>query len=504
MVRRVLYGIDEHRGTERASLYIHEKTKLLVKGQRFEASFDVVDMSPFGLGAVTLTPEQDVLLENGEPLTLELRRGQSIVSMDGFLTHKRPVTIQNQKLTRIGIKLFAGHNSRSLGEEKRTKSRYRLREITSITCSCEDPVNVGQKAFFSVEEAGYGGFTLKTSSRNKFLMTYTHLRFQIGIPGKEIFHENMMIRHVRSADEGRSYILGCQFISPSHRFLAALGDFSLSFAPDVTLHELRRAGFPIDMETQAITVRASDTQADFIQIMNLRLCAYQSEGRLLDHEDPHSQIDRFDAYSRQLVAKVGERVIAATRIVFNNGDRSRSEYESVHPLPEWLWEKGFVEISKLCTDPAFRGGAVFLRLGAEAFRLAVLEGASYIVVVCLDEMLSTYKRLGFKDSGTSFEHPLLKERITLLYGDIEKILSGEGIGFVYWCFLGVPLHDYLIHNSHRKPSLSLRLRLRLARWMRKPITRWLEKRRLARNVQQPERSASAAPMPNKPVLRSVD
>ncbi len=467
----------EGRETSRSSLYLHDGWTLQVRGAHYSACFRIIDMSPFGLGAVLDEAEHQVLLEHGEELSLTLERPGSQTSLEGLVVNKRPIQLQGKTWTRIGILLGRGLSAEEkiLQKKRRNTHRYPLSPIVPITCACEDPIFFGQKAFFQVEDVSSGGLCLKTSARNKFPFVNAHLPMQVTVPGAGAFAVTFLVRHIRTTDQGRAYLLGGQLHEPARDFLAALGDFCLAFAPQVTLRELRTAGFPLNLKSQALTLKSSASQSDFLSIVALRLAAYQSQGRLMNVREPKAMMDRFDEFSRQIVGKIGDRIVAATRVVFNDGHRDRSEYQNLHELPEWLWRGGFIEISKICIDPEFRGGAVFLKLGREAFRTAMLEGVSYCVAACLDELWPVYKRLGFRETGLSYHHRDLDEKVRILYGDIERILQGRDIAFLYWCLLGAPLAEE--HYPKKKRSVSLSCRLRLARFLQRPLLALLEQRR---------------------------
>ena len=142
--------------------------------------------------------------------------------------------------------------------------------------------------------------------------------------------------------------------------------------------------------------------------------------------------DSFDDHSLLLSMRVGGKAVGTGRVVFNDGDPSKSEIARYVVLPQWMWDGGFVECSRLATVPDIRGRDVFSSLSAHAFRIAHQSGARYMSPIARTRSLAPYKRRGANELGIRFVHPLEGVTLNVLYYDVPALLAAAPLDKSFW------------------------------------------------------------------------
>ena len=143
--------------------------------------------------------------------------------------------------------------------------------------------------------------------------------------------------------------------------------------------------------------------------------------------------DKYDNYARHLMAYCGSELVSAGRLVFNNGNKLRSEHTGYGvELPNFLWKGGFLEISRLVVEKDFRGADIFLGMMAEFAIIAAQNNIKYLVLNCVDSLVPVYQKFGAKKLGKKFYTEFMEDQaLNLLYIDINQSISGK-MNFVAW------------------------------------------------------------------------
>lgn len=156
------------------------------------------------------------------------------------------------------------------------------------------------------------------------------------------------------------------------------------------------------MESLQTEFLSSDS--DWERILKLRLHAYHSVGKMMDRLDHWEMEDRFDAFSRHIVASVGEKVVGSARVVLVGKDLEKSEHHSIGlKIPDYIVEHGFVEFSRFCVHADFRGSDIFVALMRKGGYLSFLSKHRYIIANCNPDLWPVYKSIGFRKIGEPFE-----------------------------------------------------------------------------------------------------
>jgi predicted GNAT family N-acyltransferase len=166
--------------------------------------------------------------------------------------------------------------------------------------------------------------------------------------------------------------------------------------------DLWRAGFKLKDVKDILEYQVVSSEHEFRRILQLRRMSLAPHLQLQTGTDALVQ-DPWDSQSEHLYLTLGSHLVAALRLTFNLGNREQIEHkEALERLPQHLWDQGFVEVSRVCTHPEYRGShlldAVFHHLQA----VCKQSQHRYVVVSCQDSMLDMYQRFGAKPLGIRF------------------------------------------------------------------------------------------------------
>jgi hypothetical protein len=298
----------------------------------------------------------------------------------------------------------------------------------------------------SVDAFLQGGARAAIHCEGRGLMRDLTLPFQVALPHCGLFVVEAKVQGVElkqtMASAGTLYL---EWINPSKNFIDAVARYILMMTPEVEPSSLESSGYNVpDFQFAGVLSYVASPQ-DMSDVLRLRHFAYASrEGSTLDKNgDPEVMRDGYDAHSLIFTVRVGRRIVGTSRLVWNNGDKCKSEIEAHCPLPEWIWQAGFVELSRSATMPGLRGRDVFPSLRRHALRAAYQAGYRYILSDCEGHMLEPYLTRGAKEMGVTFIHPLEGKTLHVLYYDIESLLSGANGDPLAWAAMWKPMADFL-------------------------------------------------------------
>ncbi|MGY4495421.1 hypothetical protein [Pseudomonas sp. TE3610] len=236
-------------------------------------------------------------------------------------------------------------------------------------------------------------------------------------------------------DQGR-YL--CHFRVLDARSSTAVALALLCLRPDFSFEDLPpriRKSAAVD---RLINVAIVEGHAALEQVLACRLAANRHYGRLGDVLDPRSLWDEWDPFSIQVSARLGEKCVGAGRVVINGGVRERCEIQAATPLPEWLWNAGFVEMSRVAILPAYAGHRVMLALLRELGRITLHARSRYIVLDAIEILVPIYTRLGAQCLPISKKHPYSGETVRVMYFDIGQLLSALNRQLPQWLYVFGP------------------------------------------------------------------
>jgi hypothetical protein len=297
-----------------------------------------------------------------------------------------------------------------------------------------------------VEAFLQGGARASIHCEGRGLMRDLTMPFQVVIPHFGIFVVEAKVLGVElKQSPNSSGIVYLQWMNPPKTFIDSVALYILMMTPDIEPSSLESAGYKVPDFNFAGVLSYVASPRDLRDVLELRHFAYASRnGSTLDKEgDPEIMRDKYDAHSLIFTVRVGRRLVGTTRLVWNNGDKHKSEIEALCPLPEWIWQKGFVELSRSATLPGLRGRDIFPSLRRHALRAAYQAGYRYILSDCEGHMLKPYLTRGALEMGITFTHPLEGKTLHVLYYDIESLLSGDSGDLSEWSAMWKPMADFL-------------------------------------------------------------
>jgi predicted GNAT family N-acyltransferase len=187
------------------------------------------------------------------------------------------------------------------------------------------------------------------------------------------------------------------------------------------------------------------SKEDYEQVLNLRKLAYGGVGKIRNDSEV---ADIFDSRSRIIVGIYKGQVIASTRLIFNEIE-DQTEHEQFVNFPATFPRKDEIcEITRVCTHPDFRGSDILMGLFRFVAITVVQSGRKYILGCATKDILSLYLKLGFEDTGLTYNHTALNNMAhTVFIGDVAKGLSGQGISPFVWNIVWRDVIDYMMERQ---------------------------------------------------------
>jgi predicted GNAT family N-acyltransferase len=166
--------------------------------------------------------------------------------------------------------------------------------------------------------------------------------------------------------------------------------------------DLWRAGFKLRDVKDILEYQVGSSDHEFRRILQLRRMALAPHLQLQAGTDAMVQ-DAWDSQSEHLYFTIGTHLVAALRLTFHLGSRQPIEHkEVVDRLPQHLWDLGFLEISRLCIHPEYRGTHLLDAVFHHLREVCIQSQHRFVLVSCQDSMLDIYQRFGAKPLGIRF------------------------------------------------------------------------------------------------------
>jgi GNAT superfamily N-acetyltransferase len=242
---------------------------------------------------------------------------------------------------------------------------------------------------------------------------------------------------------------------------------------DFGLDALKAAGVRQGRITKYLTVQTVADRSTFREALELRLLGNRKYGRLAGVHDETMMADHLDPHSINFLCRLGDKPLGTGRVVVNGGDRALSEIESeTEGLPGWIWDGGFVEVSRFAIHPDFGGAGVTLALFREVARLAFNVDCRYLVLDAIERLVPIYERIGAKRLPLTKIHPYSQETVHVMVVDIGEQLSQLDRRFLYWQFVFGPV---LRHQTTTAAPASLTTRCgggaNIPFWLKRKLSR---------------------------------
>jgi hypothetical protein len=416
------------RSLDRRRVYIGEGLSFQIESETAWIATEAIDLTHEGLGVAVVLATDVMMPAVGEAVTVRYTgRGASGDRQGAVVRHVGSLETGRGTLPRIGLSLVAD-TTRVADVDRREGVRYPCPEALAAFAAASCPWFFGETLRFRIVQIGVGGMTLRTTQPHPPLPPRAEVDFDLHLAS--IAHPRCRARltSVRRDEVDGGLEVGAAWVDPPRDLLSALSRYLLAADPQLTPAALRLGGLPVRGVEQVVTYDYATSDADYEEILALRLHAHQAEGHL-DGTTTGDLRSPFDAYSRHLTCRFGGRIVAYVRAIFVDGDPARSQYVSLggHEVPQWLWDAGFVEGGAGATHPDFQRAGLYVPLMQHLFRIAVQSGHRFVLGACPDELVAMYGDMGFEvlETRTVEPKPGWRFRSHLLCGDAEQLLRDE-------------------------------------------------------------------------------
>ena len=416
------------RSLDRRRVYIGEGLSFQIESETAWLEAEAIDITHAGLGVAIVLATDVTLPAVGEVVTVRYTgRGASGDRQQAVVRHVGSLQTGRGTLPRIGLSLLAD-TSRVADVDRREGVRDPCPEALAAFAASSCPWFFGETLHFRIVQVGAGGMTLRTTQPYPPLPPRAELDFELHLACIAHQRGRARLTSARRDEVNGGLEIGAAWVDPPRELLSALSRYLLAGDPQLTPAALRAGGLPVRGVEEAVTYDYAVSDADYEEILALRLHAHQAEG----HMDGTAAADLrspFDAHSRHLTCRFGGRIVGYLRVIFVDGDPARSQYVSLggHEVPQWLWDAGFVEGGAGATHPDFQRAGLYVPLMQHLFRVAVQSGHRFVLGACPDELVEMYGDMGFDvlETRTVEPKPGWRFRSHLLYADAERLLHDE-------------------------------------------------------------------------------
>jgi len=416
------------RSLDRRRVYIGEGLSFQIESETAWLEAEAIDLTHEGLGVAVVLATDVMLPAVGEVVTVRYTgRGASGDRQQAVVRHVGTLQTGRGRLPRIGLSLVPD-TTRVADVDRREGARYPCPESLAAFAAASCPWFFGETLHFRIVQVGAGGMTLRSTQPHPPLPPRAELDFELHLASVAHQRGRARLTSARRDEVDGGLEVGAAWVDPPRDLLSALSRYLLAGDVQLTPAALRQGGLPVKGVERVVTYDYARSEADFEEILALRLHAHQAEGHL-DATTTADLRSPFDAHSRHLTCRFGGRIVAYARAIFVDGDPARSQYVSLggHEVPQWLWDAGFVEGGAGATHPDFQRAGLYVPLMQHLFRVTVQSGHRYVLGACPDELVGMYGDMGFEvlETRTVEPKPGWRFRSHLLYADAEQLLRGE-------------------------------------------------------------------------------
>lgn len=313
---------------------------------------------------------------------------------------------------------------------------------------------------------------ISTSLRNGDLIPSQNVRLTLNFPLLGNVHCYAYIKRVNLNKRQDAIDLDFELKSNLEDYQEKAVETLLMSPSTPSLKLLREQGFRVVQGSTAINFEYRSDNQDLKEIAALRMKALHYQGEMKSIQDPIELLDEYDKHSRHIIARLNHQIVAATRLIFNNGDPARVEHIKYGAkIPDWLWEAGFIEGGRLVTDPEYRGADIFLNITRFIGKTIITSGYKYMLSSCSKSLEKVYIRMGCRKIGTYVIHGD-SQPWSLIVVDFENTSKGLGVNPIAWNIVFRPMVDFMIEKDQLKLNLFNKFQLCVYRWFA-PITRRL-------------------------------
>ena len=417
-------------------------------------------LSPLGIELLTSTATEH---QQGSPIRFSLQLGNQRASYSGTVVHQGPH--KNTGLQLMAIRIHTKTESTSRNENRRLSERWICSNQFYPVAIAPNPIQFNDFVYITIRDISSKGMRALTSLRNKLLVPGIELTWQVSFPLTG--HATLATKVVRASivgDGGKDFLeLGLEFSGLSKQQRQTIGQYLVQFSDADSPSKLRDEGFyPISLK-KGIDYSFIKDDEEFQEVLELRLHANRTAGKIPESYTANDMADIYDARSRIIVGRFKGKVVATARLTLPEIDE-QLETEEFHRLSPSVPRKDqLVEVSRAATDPEYRGGSMWYSLIQQMAVTSVQANRPYALISTTEELIPMYELLGFKELNENYVNPLYPtktQHIMLL--DTLGALNGLSVNPAVWHEVWKPVLDHL-QNYKVLPQATPRTRTLLYR-----------------------------------------
>ena len=305
-------------------------------------------LSPLGIELVW--DESFHVLQVGQKYRVELVIGGHTSELEGAIVAKG---YQENNLKLIGLRFCQADLKPWDGVERREKKRWICSAEYLPTGVCANPGRFNDFIFFRTRDISSSGIRVITSLRNKFLVPGMTLESTFSFPLVGQTHCKLKIANVGLSRESAKDVLelGCQFLDADRNLLELIGQYLFQFGPTVSSEDLRKQGLLPKNVSKNIDYKYVRTAEEYAEVLALRLKAYKKVGKVAENATLEQVGDVFDSRSRIVIGVHKGKIVATTRLIYNEVD-DQMEHDQFVKFPDDFPRKDEIcEITRVCTIP---------------------------------------------------------------------------------------------------------------------------------------------------------
>jgi len=446
-VKKSVDVLKERRVRSRRGVSISERVVCKLKKGHVEIVGHVISLSPGG-AAIACTNSTETSLNIGDEFVGEFDiSGLETVSLIVTVENCTSLNTEKKNYQRIGLSFRS--SSTTVENKRKQNGKFEVPEFMRPIVSFENPIFEYCMIHGRIVDISADSIRCETSSRNNSILPGMTFRFNTTFPiVGNIQFEGKVLYYLPNISDETKITFCIQIQSKQSDFQKLASELLIMVNPNVNTTVLTENGFAIGSILGGISLGYAFDDEDIHQIASLRLKAWREKGPNSAIQNPQEMMDEFDKYSRHMVARVNGRIVASARLVFNNGNANRCEHKKYEAsIPAWLWQEGFVETSRLVTDPDFRGGDVFLLMTQMIGKTVIQAGYRYMVSSCERSLEKIYISSGCKKIG-SFYTADSKEPWSLMVMDVVGTSKGIGMNPIFWNLVQRNMVEFLLKRSY--------------------------------------------------------
>lgn len=454
--------------------------KAFIKGRFNGDSWEqhkVWRISPLG---VEIVIDEEFPLQVGDQVDLKIELPDEKCDFSGVFVGAKEI---NYGRNIIGIRWFQEVFERHKDVDNRIKARWLCPQEFMPNGVAANPVRFNDFIYFRVHDISAGGMQIVTSLRNKFLIPGMHLETTISFPLVSQVNILFRVLHARVIQiTGKEYLaVGGKFENLDQIAKEAVGQYVFQFGPASSIAMLKEQGLILKSAKSGIEFTYVKSKNEYLEVLELRKTTYILSGKLSPDALADELADVYDTRSRILIAKHNGKIVGSLRLVFTEDGEPTEQEQHVKFSDDFPLRHEVVEITRVCTHPEYRGNDLLMGLFAEAAKAILDAKRRWVIGSSKPELLGMYKKLGFFDSGLTYEHEKFKgEKQVVFVGDIFKAVSGLGINPIIWNIVFSDLVHFLQETDLIQFGGIPRLRIAILRLI-KPLALFLYRLRSKKN-----------------------